>query len=151
MTKSIMPLLEGRRRRSNKSMRTGRGGGSGRNRKPVKLPKAFRLTAPRASANQSLGATILNRARVDIKNNTTTRISKLGGGREIHGKTRNMRNTRNRERRSGKSATTSNRKGCDIGSENVDREIKRSKRIQSRRIRRHMKRSSRVQNPQSCT
>src|SRR3954462_4634294 len=98
----MMPLLEGRIRRSNKSMRTGRSGGSGRNTKPVKLPKSFRLTAPRASANQSLGATILNRARVDIKNNSTTRISKLGSGKQVHGKARNMRNTRNRERRSGK-------------------------------------------------
>ena len=124
----MMPLLEGRGRRSDESMRTGRGGGSERNTKPVKLPKAFRLTAPRASANQSLGATILNRARVHIKNNSTTRIGKLGSGKQIHGKTRNMRNTRNRERQSGKSATTRNRKGCAIGSMNIEQEIKRAKR-----------------------
>ena len=71
-------------------MRAGRSGGSGRNTKPVNLPKTLRLTVPRASTNQSLGATILNGARVGIKNDTTTRISKLGSGKKIHGKARNM-------------------------------------------------------------
>jgi len=124
----MMPLLEGRRRGGSKSMRTGVCGSSGRNTKPVNLPKALRLTAPRATANQSLSATILNRTRVGIKNDMTARISKLGSGKEIHGKTRNMRNTRNQKRRSGKDATTSNRKRCAIGSENIKRKIERSKR-----------------------
>jgi hypothetical protein len=51
----------------------------------------------------------------------------LGSGKKIHGKTRNMRNTRNRKRWSRKNATTSNRKRCAIGSENIKRKIKRSK------------------------
>jgi hypothetical protein len=123
----MMPLLERHRRGGSKSMRTGRSSGSGRNTKPVNLPKALRLTAPRASANQSLSAAILNGTRVGIKNNTTTSISKLGSGKEIHGKTRNMRTTGNRTRRSRKDATTSNRKRSAIGSENIKRKIKRSK------------------------
>ena len=132
-------------------MRTGRSGGSERNMKPVNLPKTLRLTMPRASTNQSLGAKILNRARVGIKNYTTTRISKLGSAQEVHGKTGNMRNTRNRERRSGKDVSTSNRQRSAIGSKNIERKIKRSKRRQARRIIRHMKGSSRVQNPWGCT
>jgi hypothetical protein len=47
--------------------------------------------------------------------------------KKIHGKTRNMRNTRNRKRWSRKNATTSNRKRSAIGSENIKRKIKRSK------------------------
>jgi hypothetical protein len=38
----------------------------------------------------------------------------LGSGKEIHGKTRNMRNTENRKGRSRKDATTSNRKRSAI-------------------------------------
>ena len=151
MTKSMMPLLEGTSNRGDSSGGTGDGGGSGRNMKPVQLPKTLRITAARASPNQSVRATILDRTRVNIKDDTTTRISKLTGRKQIHGKSRNMSNIRNRIRRSGKMASTSNRKWSTISSEDMNRRIQRSKRGQSGRMRRHMKRSSRVQNPWGCT
>jgi hypothetical protein len=44
------------------------------------------LTAEQAET----AAKVLNGARVGIKNDTTTRISKLGSGKKIHGKARNM-------------------------------------------------------------
>jgi hypothetical protein len=62
-----------------------------------------------------------------------------------------MRNIRNRKGGSRKSATTSNGKRSAIGSKNINRKRKRSKRRKRGRIRRHVKRSSRVQNPRGCT
>ncbi|EMS68637.1 hypothetical protein TRIUR3_17238 [Triticum urartu] len=54
MTKSMMPLLEGTSDGGNRSGRTGDGGGSRRNMKPVQLPKTLRITAARANPNQSI-------------------------------------------------------------------------------------------------
>uniref|UniRef100_M8B0Y6 At1g61320/AtMIF1 LRR domain-containing protein n=1 Tax=Aegilops tauschii TaxID=37682 RepID=M8B0Y6_AEGTA len=54
MTKLMMPLLEGTSNRGDSSGETGSGGGSGRNMKPVQLPKTLRITTARASPNQSL-------------------------------------------------------------------------------------------------
>uniref|UniRef100_R7WDR5 Putative ATP-dependent RNA helicase DDX11 n=1 Tax=Aegilops tauschii TaxID=37682 RepID=R7WDR5_AEGTA len=68
----------------NENHTTGDGGGSGRNMKPVQLPKTLRITAARASPNQSVRATILDRTRVNVKDDTTTRISKLTGRKQIH-------------------------------------------------------------------
>jgi hypothetical protein len=94
---------------------------------------------------------ILDRTRISIKNDTTTGFSKLSIEKEIHGKTRNMRNIRNRKRRSGNVAATSNRKRSAINSENINRKIKRSERRESGRIRGHVKRSSRIQIARRCT
>jgi hypothetical protein len=52
----------------------------------------------------------------------------LTGRKQVHGKTRNMRNIRDRERRIRKSAPTRNRKRSTISSENTNRRIKGSKR-----------------------
>jgi len=151
MTKTMMPLLKRAGDRGDDSRRTGRRGSSGRNTKPVYIPKPLRITAARASSNQNLRATILNRTRIGVKNDATTRVSKLAGRKQVHGKTRNMRNIWNKKGRSRKSAPTRNRERSTISSENTKRRIKRSKRGESRRIRSHMKRSSRIQNPRGCT
>jgi hypothetical protein len=119
--------------------------------KPVKLPKSLGVTAPRASPNQGPSVSVLNRTRINIKNDPTTRISELSSGKQIHGKTGNMRNIRNRKGGSRKSATTSNRKRSTISSKNTNRKRKRTKRRKRGRIRRHVKRSSRIQNPRRCT
>jgi hypothetical protein len=83
---------------------------------------------PRASPNQNLGAAILDKTRINIKDNTTTRISNLSNRKQIHGKVRNKRNTRNRKGRSRKGAMTSDRKGSAVSSKNKNRKLKRTKR-----------------------
>ena len=72
------------------------------------------ITEPMASTNHSPGATILNRARVRIKNYTTTMISNLTGRKELQVKLRHMRNRWHMKMRSIESALTSNRKRSTI-------------------------------------
>ncbi|EMS56882.1 Peptide chain release factor 1 [Triticum urartu] len=52
--------------------------------KPVQLPKTLRITAARARPNQSVRATVLDRTRVNVKDDATTRISKLTSRKQIH-------------------------------------------------------------------
>jgi hypothetical protein len=89
----------------------------------------------------------LNSTRISVKNDATTRISKLTSGKQVHLKTRNMRNIRNRERGSRKSASTGNRERGTISRDNMNRRNKRAKSRKNRRRRGHMKRSSRIQIP----
>jgi hypothetical protein len=56
-------------------------GGSGRNMKAVNLPKPLGVTMARASSNQSLRVTILDRAGISVKNVVATRISNLTSGK----------------------------------------------------------------------
>ena len=128
MTKMMMTLLKRAGDRGDDSRRTGRRGSSGRNTKRVYIPKPMRITAARASSNESLCTTILNRTRISVKNDATTRVSKLASRKQVHSKTRNMRNIRNKEGRSRKSALTRNRERSTISSENTKRRIKRTKR-----------------------
>jgi hypothetical protein len=95
--------------------------------------------------------TILNNTRVRIKNDATTRISELASRKQVHLKTRNMRNIRNRKGGSRKGASTRNRKRSTISSENINKRKERAKRGQNRRIRSHMEGSSRIQIPRGCT
>ena len=55
--------------------------------KPFDRPEALRLMAPRASAYKSLGAMIMNRARVGIKNDMANKISKVCNRKKIYDKT----------------------------------------------------------------
>jgi hypothetical protein len=96
--------------------------------KPIKIPKPWGVTAPRASSNQKLGVTILDRNRISIKENMTTRVSSLSDRKQIHSEARNKRNIRNRRGGSRESATTGDRKGSVVGSKNRKRKIKRTKR-----------------------
>jgi hypothetical protein len=54
--------------------------------------------------------TILNSTRIYVKNNATTRISELASRKQVHLKTRNMKNIRNKKGGSRKGASTRNRK-----------------------------------------
>jgi hypothetical protein len=72
--------------------------------------------------------TILDRNRINIKENTTTRVSSLSDKKQIHSEARNKRNIRNKKERSRESAMASDRKGSAVGSKNRKREIKRAKR-----------------------
>jgi hypothetical protein len=103
--------------------------------------------AARASSNQGLCAAVLNSTRISVKNDATTRISKLTSRKKIYLKARNMRNIRNRERGSREGASTGNRKRGTISRDNTDRRNKRTKSRKNRRHRSHMKRSSRIQIP----
>src|SRR3954467_15251448 len=107
--------------------------------------------AVRASSNQGLCATVLDNTRISIKNDATTRVSKLASREQIHLKKRNMRNIRNRKRRSRKGPQTRNRKRGTISRENTDRRRERTKSGQKRRLRGHMKGSSRIQIPRGRT
>jgi hypothetical protein len=53
---------------------------------------------------------ILDRARINIKDNTSTRINNLSSEKQIHGKARNMRNIGNRKGGSRKGAVTSDKR-----------------------------------------
>ena len=91
MAKTMMPLLK-RAGRCSRGCGTG-GGGSGGRTKLVKLPEAIR--ASRASTKQSARATILNRTRIKVENDPTTRVNNLTTRYELHGKSRNMSDRRN--------------------------------------------------------
>jgi hypothetical protein len=90
---------------------------------------------------------VLNSPRISVKNDATTRISKLTSRKQVHLKTRNMRNIRNTEKGSRKGASTRNRKRGTISRDNTDGRNKRAKSKKNRRRRSHMKRSSRIQIP----
>jgi hypothetical protein len=107
--------------------------------------------AARASSNQGLCATVLNSTRINVKNDGTTRISKLTSRKKIHLKARNMRNIRNRKRGNREGASTGNRKRCTISRDNTDRRNERTKSRKNRRRRSHMKGSSRIQIPRGHT
>jgi hypothetical protein len=95
--------------------------------------------------------TILNSTRISVKNNATTRISELASRKQVHLKTRNMRNIRNRKEGSRKGASTRNRERGTISSEYTNKRNERVKSGQNRRIRSHMEGSSRIQIPRGCT
>jgi hypothetical protein len=95
--------------------------------------------------------TILNSTRIRVKNDVTTRISELASRKQVHLKTRNMRNIRNRKGGSRKGASTRNRKRGTISSENINRRKERAKSGQNRRIRSLMEGSSRIQIPRGHT
>jgi hypothetical protein len=96
--------------------------------KPIKIPKPGGVTAPRASSNQKLGVMILDRNRIRIKENTTTRVSSLSDRKQIHSEAMNKRNIGNKEGGSRESAMAGDRKRSAIGSKNIKRKIKRAKR-----------------------
>ena len=87
MAKTMMPLLKRAGRCSYRGCETG-GGGSGGKTKPVKLPETIR--ASRASTKQSARSTILNKTRIKVENDPTTRVNNLTTRYELHGKSRNM-------------------------------------------------------------
>jgi hypothetical protein len=60
--------------------------------KPIKLPETRWITKPMTRTNQGLGATIMDRTSIRIKNDTTTMISNLAGRKELQVKLRHMRN-----------------------------------------------------------
>ena len=84
MTKTVMPLLE---------RAGGQGGGdgeidhgsSGEQVKPVKLPRTRGVKVLRSRTQQSACLTILNRTRVRVENNPTTKISNLSSRKKLHG------------------------------------------------------------------
>jgi hypothetical protein len=71
-----------------------------------------------ASANQVTRATILNIAKIRIKNDTTVRISDLSNKHKLHGQIGNKRNIRDMKRVRTKSSLPSNRKRRFIGGMN---------------------------------
>jgi hypothetical protein len=50
--------------------------------KPIKLPETRWITKPMTRTNQGLGATIMDRTSIRIKNDTTTMISNLAGRKD---------------------------------------------------------------------
>ena len=68
-------------------------------------------------------ATVLNRIRVNVKDDKIIRINKLISGKQIYGKSRNLSNIRNIIR-SGKSVSINDRKGSIISGEDMNMRIK---------------------------
>jgi hypothetical protein len=148
MSKTMMPLLKRASSCSYKCQGTG-DGGIRRETKPVKLPEA--IMASGASTKQSTGATILNRTGIKVESDATTRVDNLTTRKELHVKLRNMRNRRDMKRGGTKNVSTNDWEGGTIGSENTNRRVDRSNRIQQERIMSHMKRSSSIKKPWGCT
>jgi hypothetical protein len=94
-----------------------------------------------ASTKQSAGVTILNRTRIKVESDATTRVDNLTTRKELHVKLRNMRNRRDMKRGSTNNASTNDWEGGTIGSENTNRRVDRSNRIQQGRILSHMKKA----------
>jgi hypothetical protein len=115
--------------------------------KPVKLPKTLWVTAPGASTNQMTRATILNIAKIRVKNDTTVMVSNLPSKHKLHGQIRNKRNIRNTKRVRTKSASFNNRKRRAIDSLNGQMAIGRTHRGKMGRVRSHMERSTRIKIP----
>jgi hypothetical protein len=96
-----------------------------------------------ACANQVTSATILNVAKIKIKNNTTVMVSDLSNRHKLHPQIRNKRNIRNMKRVRTKRAMSSNRKRGTIGDMNSAMAIRMQRRKMSR-MRSHMKGSARI-------
>src|SRR3954471_19569038 len=101
--------------------------------------------AARASSNQGVDATVLDNTRISIKNDATTRVSKLASREQIHLKKRDMTNIRNRKRRSRKGAPTRNRKRGSINQENTDMRRETTESGQKKKTQRSYERK--LQNP----
>ena len=114
---------------------------------PVKFPKTRRITEPMARTNLGPGATILDRTRDRIKNDTTIMISDLTSRKKLQVKLRHIRNRRNVKMRSAKRTMTNNRKRSTISSLNRHRRIKSTQRAKMSGVMCHVKRGSRIKNP----
>jgi hypothetical protein len=148
MSKTMMPLLKRASSCSYKCQGNG-DGGIRRETKPVKLPEAIMVSG--ASTKQSTGATILNKTGIKVESDATTRVDNLTTRKELHVKLRNMRNRRDMKREGTKNASTNDWEGGTIGSENTNRRVDRSNKIQQGRIMTHIKRSSSIKKPWGCT
>ena len=71
---------------------------------------------PRPRPHQKSHTDMLNTTRIHLKNDTTTMVSNLTHGHQLHKDLRNMRNSGNMEGGGGESATTNYRKRHAIGS-----------------------------------
>jgi hypothetical protein len=95
-----------------------------------------------ASANQVTSATILNVAKIRIKNNMTVMISDLSSRHKLHGQIRNKRNIRDMKRFRTKRALFSNRNRGTIDGMNSAMAIRRTEGRKMNRMRSHMKGSA---------
>jgi hypothetical protein len=78
--------------------------------------------------NRGLGAMIIDKTSIIIKNDTTTMISNLASRKEVQVKLRHMRNRRRVKMGSAKSAMTNNRNKSTINNLNRHRSRKRTHR-----------------------
>lgn len=113
-----MPLSKRSQRCQNRPSKTNKR--SERKTKPIKLPKALRITT-RVSTNKTTHVSILDITKVKIKNNTTIMISNLANRQELHGQIRNKRNISNMKRVRHKGIMTKNIKGRSINGMNIER------------------------------
>jgi phage gp16-like protein len=97
-----------------------------------------------ASANQVTSATILNIAKIRIKNNTTVLVSDLPSRHKLHDQIRNKRNIRNMKRVRTKGVLPSNRKRGFIGSINSTMLVRRAQRRNLSIMRSHMEGNTRI-------
>jgi hypothetical protein len=82
--------------------------------------------APGASTNQMTRATILNIAKIRIKNGMTIMVSNLPSRHKLHGQIRNKRNIRDIKRVIIKRALSNNKKRGTIGGMNSAMAIRRT-------------------------
>jgi hypothetical protein len=144
MTQTMMSLIKRRRGRGSDSRIGKTGRRSERKTKSVKLPKTLGVTAPGASTNQMTCATILNIAKIRVKNDTTVMVSNLPNRHKMHGQIGNKRNTRDMKRVRTKHILSSNRKRGTIGGMNNVIAIRRMQSKKMSRMRSRMKRSVKI-------
>jgi hypothetical protein len=87
-------------------------------------------------------ATILNVAKIRVKNDTTVMVSNLLSRHKLHGQIGNKRNTQDVKRVRTKRAISSNRKRGTIDGMNSAMAIRRTQSRKMSRVRSHMKRSA---------
>jgi hypothetical protein len=97
-----------------------------------------------ASTNQMTRATILNIAKIRVKNVTTVVVINLLSRHKLNGQIGNKRNNRDTKRVRTKRALSSNRKRGTIGGINSAMTIRRTQSKKMSKVRSHMKGSIRI-------
>jgi hypothetical protein len=144
MTQTMMPLRKRWRGWSSDGRIVKTVGCSGRKTKSVKHPKTLWVTAPGTSTNQMTRATILNIARVRVKNDMIVMVSNLPSRHKLHGQIENKRNITDMKRVRTKHALSSNRKRGIISGMNNVMAIRRTQSRKMSRVSSHMKWSARI-------
>jgi hypothetical protein len=97
--------------------------------------------APGSSTNQMTRVTVLNIAKIRVKNDMTVMVTNLPSRPKLHGQIGNKRNTRDMKRVRTKCAMSNNRKRGTISGMNNAMAIRRTQSRKMSRMRSHIKRN----------
>jgi hypothetical protein len=146
----MMLVRKRRRRRSSEGKADKTGGCSGRKTKLVNLPKTLWVMTTGDSINQVTCVTILNIAKIKMKNATIVMASNLSSRHKLHSQIRNKRNIKDMKRVRTKSVLSNNIMRGSIGSMNSEMVIRTQIRKMGR-MRSHIERSTKIKIPWTST